>query len=201
MIQIKAHSISREHREQLTGRREALHAQLAAIEERVAKVKQLEEKAAGFELQIAGLTREAAEGNPEAEIKLAGTRAALKRCRDSQVEIDANGGNVSFGLFRQIDAAQDVVSAAAQSTFKGAIDTAADALASYFQSWEFARQAVVSSPMTNGLFTRCFRHQVLPSSHISSLAAAATDMLAKIDAFLSGGVVFEYHGGEPRVAA
>jgi hypothetical protein len=141
----------------------------------------------------------AAQGNKRADLEYLAAQRRIIRLTEEIAELEAQVHEKKQPLFRAIDDAQEAVRLAVQITHSELLDAIASALSPFSDSYPNCLALAQNLPVM-GVFRRdVMSHHCTSASSLEILVAEAKDVARKVEAVLSGGIIFEYQGTTPPV--
>jgi hypothetical protein len=200
-MKIKAPKITAAERESLTKYKGPLEAAIKDVEAECQCVIDLRKKERKFQKESDSLKRHAANFHRDSEIQLAATLKQIARVNEAIAEAEGRAYEAKRPLYIALDSAQAAVSKICQATYEELLDMQAAALAPFWGTVHDAREIGKTSVAVNHLTRTLLRHCVGEYDSIELLDQTARDVLRKVEALLSGSVIWEFEGAEVPAAA
>jgi hypothetical protein len=194
MITLTAPKISKEERDRLTKQKELLQGEIHKIESHNEKISELRKKDAELQQKRRSHEPGAAALRVEDELALSATLRTIERCHLAIEQAESVAHEQKQPLFRAIDDAQEVVGKICAATKTELIKNIADAISPYYDTRGNAEWAARTFPAIHKLGYEILQHRCSTIDSVERIFDDAQDVLRKINALLTGDVIWTYSG-------
>jgi len=194
MVSLKAAKISKEQSQQLTKSKQQLEGVIAKTESHSAKVVELRKKETQLRKKADSLKHGAAAFRLDDEIQLSAATTQIQRALSAIAEAEGQCHDDKAPLMSALDQAQDLVQQFSQPTYAELIETIGNALTPFFDSRANAEWVARETPAVRALTGGLLRHRTSSYDSIEVMHSEALDVLRKVNALLTGDVIWTYQG-------